>query len=315
MNLNRGAIPLGSVAGIRLFLHWSWFLVAAIEIEARSGRYSSLLWNILEYLAIFAIVLTHEFGHAFACRQTGGTANQILLWPFGGIAYVDPPQRPGSTLWSIAAGPLVNVALMPVFGAALLVGRSSGWPDSMPNLYRFAGAVLWIDIALLLFNLLPIYPLDGGKILYAILWFFLGRARSLMAATVLGFIGIAAYAALALWSGVPWLVLMAAYMGINCWAGFQYARALLRIDRLPRRAGFGCPHCRRAPRIGAYWRCGACSQAYDLFDAGALCPRCGAAATGFCPECGRAAAISEWASSAGAGAGSGLEPARMPETL
>ena len=126
MNLNRGAIPLGSVAGIRLFLHWSWFLVAAYEIQARSGRYSSVVWNVLEYLAIFVIVLLHEFGHAFACRQVGGTANQIMLWPLGGIAYVDPPQRPGATLWSIAAGPLVNVALIPIlWGAALF--WCSGW--------------------------------------------------------------------------------------------------------------------------------------------------------------------------------------------
>jgi Zn-dependent protease len=72
----------------------------------------------LEYLALFSIVLMHEFGHALACRQVGGTADQILLWPFGGVAYVNPPQRPGAMLWSIAAGPLVNVALFPLLLAA-----------------------------------------------------------------------------------------------------------------------------------------------------------------------------------------------------
>ena len=56
-------------------------------------------------------MLTHEFGHALACRSVGGTADNIMLWPLGGVAYVNPPQRPGATLWSIAAGPLVNVAL------------------------------------------------------------------------------------------------------------------------------------------------------------------------------------------------------------
>jgi Zn-dependent protease len=78
-------------------------------------------WSIAEYLGLFLIVLTHEFGHAMACRQVGGTANRIMLWPLGGVAYVDPPQRPGAMLWSIAAGPLVNVALIPVF-----YGRCSG---------------------------------------------------------------------------------------------------------------------------------------------------------------------------------------------
>ena len=65
----------------------------------------------------------HEFGHALACRQVGGSANQIILWPLGGVAYVNPPQRPGATLWSIAAGPLVNVALLPVLGVAFLLSQ------------------------------------------------------------------------------------------------------------------------------------------------------------------------------------------------
>ena len=87
--------------------------------SAAAGGYSSLVWNVLEYLALFAIVLLHEFGHALACRQVGGKANQIVLWPLGGVAYVAPPPRPGATLWSIAAGPLVNVALAPVLIGAL----------------------------------------------------------------------------------------------------------------------------------------------------------------------------------------------------
>ncbi len=97
-----------------MFLHWSWFLVAVYEINSQSRRYSSIAFNILEYLSLFLIVLLHEFGHALACRQVGGTANQIVLWPLGGVAYVNPPPRPGATLWSIVAGPLVNVVLFPL---------------------------------------------------------------------------------------------------------------------------------------------------------------------------------------------------------
>ena len=94
----RGGIRLCRVFGIDLFLHWSWFLVAAYEIGSRKGGYSSLWWNLLEYLALFFIVTLHEFGHALACRSVGGKADQIVLWPLGGVAYVDPPQRPGATL-------------------------------------------------------------------------------------------------------------------------------------------------------------------------------------------------------------------------
>jgi Zn-dependent protease len=113
-NVDQGTMRLFRFAGVNVFLHWSWFLVAMFEINSRGSRYSSLAWNILEYLALFLIVLLHEFGHALACRQVGGVADRIVLWPMGGIAFVDPPPRPGATLWSIAAGPLVNVVLLPL---------------------------------------------------------------------------------------------------------------------------------------------------------------------------------------------------------
>src|SRR5208337_1424108 len=165
----------------------------------------SLIWSALEYLALFLIVLLHEFGHAMACRQVGGTANQILLWPFGGVAYVNPPQRPGATLWSIAAGPLVNVALLPLFFAAAMMSQSLGWAQTMHDAYYFLWMVFGINLSLLVFNMLPIYPLDGGQILRSLLWFVVGRARSLMAATVLGFLGITAFVGLALWLRSIWL--------------------------------------------------------------------------------------------------------------
>jgi Zn-dependent protease len=306
LNLNRGAIPLGRVAGIKLFLHWSWFLVAAIEIQMRAGSYTTILWNVLEYLAIFVIVLLHEFGHAFACRSVGGTANQIMLWPLGGIAYVDPPQRPGATLWSIAAGPLVNVALIPILGGAFFWGTGAGWQDSMPNLYVFLWMVLRLNVWILAFNLLQIYPLDGGKILWSLLWFPLGRSRSLYVTTILGFFGIAGFVLLTIRSPFSWLVVMAIYMGANCWSSFKYAQGLMQFDKLPRRFGFACPSCRKAPPMGNYWRCGQCQQGFDMFESGAKCPHCGAAypAT-VCLDCRRTYPMSEWARQGGAAGASG----------
>jgi len=198
-SLRQGSIHLFRVAGVDVYLHWWWFLVAFYQLRGGPGVYSSIVWKVLEYLALFLIVLTHEFGHAMACRQVGGTANHIMLWPFGGVAYVDPPQRPGATLWSIAAGPLVNVALAPILYAAVKAAGSAGLADSMPDLYIFLRRVFELDLILLAFNILPIYPLDGGQILRSLLWFVLGKARSLMVATVLGFIGIAGFIALAIW--------------------------------------------------------------------------------------------------------------------
>ncbi|HLJ24802.1 MAG TPA: hypothetical protein VKT71_11890, partial [Candidatus Acidoferrales bacterium] len=86
--IRQNSIRLFRLHGIQVGLHWSWFLVAVYEISGRERAYSSITWNILEYLALFLIVLLHEFGHALACRQVGGIADQIVLWPLGGVAYV-----------------------------------------------------------------------------------------------------------------------------------------------------------------------------------------------------------------------------------
>src|ERR1039457_5511374 len=234
----QGSIRLFRVVGIDVYLHWSWFLVAAYEIQIQKGEYSSLVWNVLEYLALFVIVTMHEFGHALACRQVGGQANQIVLWPLGGVAYVDPPPRPGAMLWSIAAGPLVNVALFFVLTPLWVLSRSMAWPEALPDLYKLLFAIWSINLVLLIFNLLPIYPLDGGQILQSLLWFVLGRARSLTVATVIGFVGVAGVVLLAVMSQSLWFGVIAGFILLNCWRGLMQARVLAKIAKLPRRVGF-----------------------------------------------------------------------------
>jgi Zn-dependent protease len=291
----QGSIRLFHFSGIDVFLHWSWFLVAAYEIQNRAGRYSSITWNIAEYLALFLIVTLHEFGHALACRQVGGKANQIVLWPLGGVAYVDPPPRPGATLWSIAAGQLVNVALLPILIAVFALGRSQGWEQTAPDAYRLARSILGLDIGLLVFNILPIYPLDGGQILRSLLWFVMGRARSLMAATILGFVGIAGFIGLAIWTRSVWYAAISAFMLMNCWSGLRHAQDLMRFSKLPRRQGAACPSCKMSPPIGDYWRCGQCQQPFDTFQTHGVCPHC---ATRYestkCLDCGASHPMAEW---------------------
>lgn len=295
-SLRQGSIRLFRLAGVDVFLHWSWFLVAAFEINGRAGTYSSISWNVLEYLALFFIVLLHEFGHALACRQVGGKADQIVLWPMGGVAYVDPPPRPGATLWSIAAGPLVNVVLLALLSLAGMLSRSMGWSQAMPNAHALLRAAWFINLGLLMFNILPIYPLDGGQILRSLLWFLLGRARSLMAAAILGLVGAAGFVVLAVWMQSPWLGILSVFILMNCWRGLRQAQALSRLAKLPRREWFSCPRCKTAPPVGEFWKCSGCGQPFDTFETQAVCPRC---ATRFsvtkCLDCGGLHAISEWA--------------------
>lgn len=292
----QGGIRLFRAAGINVYLHWSWFLVAAYEIQARGRSYTSLTWNALEYLSLFAIVTMHEFGHALACRSVGGRAEQIVLWPLGGVAYVNPPPRPGATLWSIAAGPLVNVALLPALTILLSVSRSLGWADAVPNAHELLRTIWYINFALLIFNLLPIYPLDGGQVLRALLWYPLGRARSLMVATIIGFVGVAGLIALALWQQSVWFGIMAAFILMNCWRGLQQARALAKMLALPRREGFACPSCKAAPPLGNFWMCSKCRTAFDTFETQAVCPQCGTQfADTRCIECGSMSPLGDWA--------------------
>lgn len=299
MQLRQGSIHLFRFQQVDVFLHWSWFVVALFEINARAGSYSSPVWNVLEYLALFAIVLMHEYGHALACRSVGGTANRIVLWPLGGVAFVDPPPRAGANLWSIAAGPLVNVALVPVLMLADAGARALQWPAAMPNAYALLDAIWTINLGLLIFNLLPIYPLDGGQILRSLLWFVAGRARSLMIAAAFGMLGVVGLIALALRGASIWIGLIAIFAAANCWTGWKHARVLSRIAKLPRREGFACPSCHSAPPIGELWQCRACTNAFDTFVTGARCPICNAEfPETMCIDCHKRSPISQWATTA-----------------
>lgn len=290
-----GAIRLFRASGINVYLHWSWFLVAWFVVEWRLNFYQGKLWNLIEYLGLFGIVLLHEFGHALACRQVGGTADRIVLWPLGGVAYVAPPQRPGATLWSIAAGPLVNVALIPVFFALNAWAASQGAIMTQSDFGKFLSSMQWINLGLLVFNMLPVYPLDGGQILRSLLWFPLGPARSLLIATVFGFIGVAALVVLALLGKNLWLGLIAVMVFMNCRSGWMQARAMLKLTALPKHTDLHCPSCRSSPPAAELWTCGQCQTAFDMFGSRGVCPSCHARyAQTRCPDCGHAGAVTDW---------------------
>ena len=229
----QGTFKLFNFRGIQVYMHFTWFLYAAFRFTQRTGTYTNSVFAAYEYLALFGIVLLHEFGHALACRQTGGTANQIVLWPLGGVAFVQPPRRPGAVLWSIAAGPLVNVALIPVFEVVWRVANQGGWNDVAPDTYNLVRMIRLINYSLLVFNMLPIYPLDGGQILQALLWFPLGEIRSLQIASVIGIVGAVALAGLAflLRIDVVWIAILAFFMISRAIAGWQYAKAMIAEEK------------------------------------------------------------------------------------
>ncbi|MEM1107265.1 MAG: site-2 protease family protein [Planctomycetota bacterium] len=225
-----GSYRLFGFRGIDVFVHWSWFVAAYFLFTWTGGQ--DLMGFLAIYGSLFGIVVLHEYGHALACRSVGGEAKHIVLWPLGGVAYVAPPPRPGAVLWSIAAGPLVNVALVPVFFGLYAV--SGTFPPWVQNYLLIMGS---INMALLIFNMMPIYPLDGGQILQSILWFFMGRAKSLRITAGIG-LAIGGFAFLAALLGVSkfipilqnirpfMLLLLSAFVVWQAWNGFRVARYL-----------------------------------------------------------------------------------------
>ena len=165
----------------------------------------------------------------------------------------------------------------------------------MPDIYQLMGAIFYIDLGLLIFNILPIYPLDGGQILRSLLWFLMGRGRSLMVATIIGFIGVAAFIVSRSIQDPSGLSAIAVFMLMNCWSGLKHAQALLKVAKLPRRHGFACPSCKMSPPIGQYWRCSKCQQPFDTFATQGVCPSCAARyETTKCIDCGASNPISQW---------------------
>jgi len=221
-----GSFRLFTAFGITVYLHWSWFIVALI-FAYTSQLFSSTLWHIAAYVSLFVIVTMHEFGHALACRSVGGQAERIILWPLGGIAFVRPPARPGALLWSIVAGPLVNFVLVPItFVATVLLVPSWEIGGTTPDWQRFLVVITIMNLGLLLFNMLPVYPLDGGQILQAVLWFFLGRAKSLQIAAGIGLVVAVMGVIAAALTFELFLLLMAVFLGFQAWNGLRLARYL-----------------------------------------------------------------------------------------
>jgi Zn-dependent protease len=166
----RWSIPLGRIAGIRISLHVSFFLLVALVVYAEVqpnglGLGGGLLW----LAVIFACVLLHELAHSVVARSKGLVVDSIVLLPIGGVSQIEKmPEAWQDELAIAASGPFVSLALALLAAiAALAAGK-----DLLPvNLY--GGALLprtaWLNLVLGLFNLLPAFPLDGGRVFRALM--------------------------------------------------------------------------------------------------------------------------------------------------
>ncbi len=234
-----GLIRVFRLFGMPIYVHWLCLVILILHY-LRVQIYDNPIWHVAVFAVFMLIIVLHELGHALACRSVGGVADRIIIWPLGGMALIRPPARPGPTLWSVFAGPLVNILLTPVLvGVFLLAGGEWQWlvvdgritPPAGSDFLVFAWEMMWINAALLVFNLLPIYPMDGGLCLFAALWFLIGPTAS---QRVVAGIGLALSAGLAVWAGVNgvWVVaVLAAYFAYRALLGLNMARSMVDLPQ------------------------------------------------------------------------------------
>lgn len=242
------SLQLGKIAGVDVRLHWSLLLGCAF-FYANMPVVSAL--NLMAatvlMLSVVLSITAHEFGHALMARRFGCPTRQIVLWALGGVAMVaGEPRRARDKIAVYAAGPLVNLAIAGLllgFSMALagwagpLWGRSfARWLQSIGvpplNLAQVGRSVIWINILLALLNLLPIYPLDGGRMLQAALLPWLGDRRTNVVALLIGVpltLGLLIYFARdGNWAGAGEMLLLLLVVGtLNPWFNRQFSLAFV----------------------------------------------------------------------------------------
>jgi Zn-dependent protease len=229
---------LARVAGIDVSIHWSftlllaWLLLSSLMAGASAP---AVAVNLLLTLSVFACVLLHEFGHALTARRFGINTRGIVLLPIGGVASLERMTRRPLEEFAIAiAGPLVNVFI----AGALLI--TSPFVDLLATsslmaawLHELFGTLLWINIGLAVFNMLPAFPMDGGRVLRSVLALSAPYADATRTAVRIGRVMAIALGILGLIYS-PILIMIAAFVFLAGTAEEQMVRAsYVRTGRMP----------------------------------------------------------------------------------
>lgn len=234
----RWSFRIARIAGIDVKLHVTFLLLPLLlgfsGYAAEGGRLSGAIAAIVPLFLLFGCVLLHEFGHALAARHYGIATADITLLPIGGVARLERmPEEPAQELFVALAGPLVNVAI--IIGLGLMLGAPSLRWAFTSRLHDASGELplslflLAVNVKLLLFNLIPAFPMDGGRVLRAILNTRLGYARATRVAATIGQIFAVGFALAGLGILLPavvgpnWVLVFIAYFLYT--AGAQEAAA------------------------------------------------------------------------------------------
>ena len=222
---------LGRIAGIDIYLHGTFVLLLAWLgwVYWRQGGPVAALHGLTLILLLFACVTLHELGHALTARRFGITTRDIVLLPIGGVASMERmPDDPRQEILVALAGPAVNLLIAAALWLALTLSGGDYWADIGLLRGNLLQNLLILNLFLAVFNLLPAFPMDGGRVLRAGLSLWMDRPRATRAAATIGQL-------LALWLGFlglmynPFLALIALFVwvGAAAEAGSEEARSLL----------------------------------------------------------------------------------------
>lgn len=231
----RGSLRILTIAGIGIYIHWTFLLLLAWVFSARvwdGSHVGAALGEVGFVLAIFGCVTLHELGHALTAARFGIRTRDITMLPIGGVARLERiPRDPIQELLIAVAGPAVNV----VIAAALLLGLAAMGGLILPELSAGAETVLvgagflerllLVNVLLVLFNLIPAFPMDGGRILRAILATAMPYGKATHIAAVVGQVLAFGFGALALLTGNPVLALIAVFVFLGAGAEARAAQS------------------------------------------------------------------------------------------
>lgn len=252
----RGSLRIGSLFGVPIFIHWTfllllaWFMAGPLFSSSPDAVAMSLRTGLF-VLAVFGCVVLHEMGHALAARTFGVATRDITLLPIGGVARLERmPEKPVQELVVALAGPAVNVVIAAIliplvllidgasaFGVGAVDARAEDAAEAL-ILHRrnFLAALATVNVFLVVFNMIPALPMDGGRVLRALLSMMMDRPRATAAAAVLGQLVAVGFALLGVLSGNLLLLIIAVFVFFGAVGEAQSEQVRSALAGLPVRA-------------------------------------------------------------------------------
>ena len=188
------SLQIGTFWQIPVKIHWSFgFLLLFVIYTALTNGYK--MWQsigfVLTFLLLFVCVVLHEYGHALTARKFGVVTRDILLSPIGGVARLESiPEKPMHEFFIALAGPFVNIIIALIIGVVLAISTGQIFPDLNKLRFdepaEFARYILFMNLALFMFNLIPAFPMDGGRVLRSLLAVKLGKNKATFIAMRIG---------------------------------------------------------------------------------------------------------------------------------